>query len=233
MIVEDIAGFLDRGQIVDLSKKVSPGSASGPFETGARMYKIEPFLYPPGELMHRISMESHISTHIEAPNHYVTPRYNRESKDISELPLAAFLGAATLVDCRALPPRTAIGREILGREGIKPKDIVLLGNSTYAPGDRCFLAKDGAEFLVEKSVRMVGIDDTVYGENPEYRLRVFEKYFTHDLLLTHEIPFIEGLANLDELHAKRFFFMAIPAKMGGLEAFPVRAVAVVWTGDSR
>lgn len=227
MNIDDLKSFIEEGQIIDLSKKVMPGGASGPFETGARMYEIEPFSYPPGELMHRISMESHISTHVEAPIHYVRPRYKREAKDISELPLGDFLGVAVFVDCRDLPAQTAIGTEILERAGIKEKDIVLLGNSVHSVEDRCYLAKEGAEFLVSRKVKMVGIDDTVYGENPKYRLKDFARYFTHDLLLTHDIPLIEGLSNLAALPAKRFFFAAVPAKMGGLESFPVRAIAIV------
>jgi kynurenine formamidase len=72
---------------------------------------------------------------------------------------------------------------------------------------------------------MAGIDDTVYGENPEYRLKALDKYHTHDLLLSNDIPLIEGLTNLGELQKQRFLFFAIPAKMGGLESFPVRAIA--------
>lgn len=226
MELEDLKTFLANAHVVDLSKKVSPGKAAGPFETGARLYQIEPFTYPPGELMHKISMESHISTHVEAPIHYVRPRYHREAKDISELPLSAFFGVAVLVDCHTFPPRTAIGKEILYRFPIMEKDIVLFGNSPHTTDDRCFLAREGVEYLVRKQIKMVGIDDTVYGENPEYRLKVFEKYYTHDLLLSNDIPLIEGLTNLGELTTQRFFFIAVPAKMGGLESFPVRAVAI-------
>jgi arylformamidase len=225
--LEDLGYFLVNARVVDLSKKVSPGKAAGPFDTGARLYQIEPFVYPPGELMHRISMESHISTHVEAPMHYVKPRYHREAKDISELPLSAFFGVAVLVDCRDLAPRTPIGRETIERFPILEGDIVLFGNSPNSPDERCYLAKEAAQYLVRKRIKMAGIDDTVYGENPEYRLKVFEKYHTHDMLLSNDIPLIEGLANLGEIKAERFFFMAIPAKMGGLESFPVRAVAVV------
>ena len=227
MDLDELGHFLASSRIVDLSKKVSPGKASGPFETGARLYQIEPFTYPPGELMHRISMESHISTHVEAPIHYIRPRYHREAKDISELPLSSFFGVAVLIDCRDLEPKTAIGRHILEKFPIAEGDIALLGNSRCVPDERCYLAKEGVEYLIRKRIRMAGIDDTVYGENPEYRLKVFEKYHTHDALLSNDIPFIEGLANLGEIQAQRFFFMAVPAKMGGLESFPVRAVAVI------
>jgi kynurenine formamidase len=226
MSLETIRACLAPARVVDLSKKVVPGNASGPFETGKRKYEIRPFTYPPGELMHMIEMESHISTHVEAPNHYVTPRYGKKAKDISEVSLERFFGIAVLVNCRSLPARTAIGRSILEQRGIEENDIVLFGNSPHLGADRCYLAKEGAEYLVEKKIKMAGIDDTVFGENPEFRLKVFEKYFTHDLLLSNEIPLIEGLSNLAGLTKERFLFIGIPARMGGLESFPIRAVAL-------
>ena len=224
--IEQINKFLSKARIVDLSKKVIPGKASGPFETGARKYEIEPFTYPPGELMHTIEMESHISTHIEAPNHYVTPRYGRKATDISEIPLEKLFGIAVFVNCKDLPAKTAIGVDILEKFKIKENEIVFFGNSPNAAEDRCYLEKEGVEYLVQKKIKMAGVDDTVFGENPKYRLKVFEKYHTHDLLLTNEIPLIEGLTNLGELRKERFLFLGFPAKMGGLESFPIRAVAI-------
>lgn len=224
--LEEISAYLARCRLVDLTRKVTPGKAKGPFETGSRLYEIEPFSHPPGELMHLIRMESHISTHLEAPNHYVTPRYGRKAKDIAQLSLKSFIGAALLIDCQSFPPRTAIGRRILESFQVREQDIVLLGNSPHSGDDRCFLAKEGVEYLVEKKIKMLGVDNSVFGENPRYRLREFDKYHTHDLLLSIDIPIIEGLANLDKIRRKRFLFLGIPAKMGGLESFPIRAVAI-------
>lgn len=224
--IEQIRTWVAHARILDLSKHVVPGGASGPFETGKRRYEITPFTYPPGELMHMIEMESHISTHVEAPSHYVTPRYGRKAADVSEVPLERFFGVAILVSCLRFPPRTPIGKSILKETGIQENDIVLFGGSRHPPEERCYLAKDGAEYLVERKIKMAGIDDTVFGEDPEFRLKVFEKYYTHDTLLSNGIPLIEGLCNLDQLTKERFFFVGIPASMGGLESFPIRAVAV-------
>jgi len=224
--IEEIKAFLSSARIIDLSKKVIPGKAAGPFETGARKYEITPFTYPPGELMHTIEMESHISTHIEAPNHYVTPRYGRKAKDISELPLEKLFGIAVFINCKDLPAKTAIDIAFLEKFEIKENEIVLFGNSSHSAADRCYLSKEGVEYLVQKKIKMAGVDDTVFGENPKYRLKDFEKYHTHDQLLSNEIPLIEGLANLGELRKERFLFIGFPARMGGLESFPIRAVAI-------
>jgi len=226
MRIEDVAVYLSKGRVVDLSKKVTPGKAEGPLDTGKRKYEIKPFTFPPGELMHNIEMESHISTHVEAPSHFVPARHGRSAHDVSEVALTKFFGMAVLVDCKDFPPKTAIGAEVLARFQIQENDIVLIGKCPHRGEERSYLVKEGVEYLLQKKIKMVGIDDTVYPENPELRPKDLKTYFTHDLMLSNEIPIIEGLANLGELKTSRFLFFGFPAKMGGLEAFPIRAVAI-------
>jgi arylformamidase len=229
MKFNDMVEYLSRARVVDLSKKATPGAAEGPLDTGKRKYEIEPFVYPPGETMHTIEMESHISTHVEAPSHFVPARHGKSARDISELPLNTFFGTAVLVDCNNLPPKTPIGRDVLGKFRIAEGDIVLIGKCPHGGNDRCYLAREGAEYLLEKGIKMVGVDDTVFPEDPEFEGKDLTKYFTHDLMLSHDIPIIEGLANLEELRKGRFLFFGFPANMGGLEAFPIRAVAIEGT----
>jgi len=226
MKIEDIVSYLSHARITDLSKKAVPGKAEGPLDTGRRKYEIHPFSFPPGETMHNIELESHISTHVEAPSHFVPVRHRRKGKDVTELDLRTFFGLAVLVDCQDLKPKTAIGRKILKGCQIEENDIVFIGKGPHERKDRCYLGKEGAEFLVEKKIKMVGFDDTVFPENPKYAGRNLKKYFTHDLMLSNSIPIIEGLTNLNKLKRKKFLFFGFPAKLGGLEAFPIRAVAI-------
>ena len=172
-------------------------------------------------------MESHISTHVEAPSHFIPVRYGRDANDISELALTKCFGMAVLVDCKDLPTRTAIGKEILRNFPIEENDIVLIGRCPYEGEKRCYSVKEGMEYLLQKKIKMVGFDDTVYPENPIINHPPdLNNYFTHDLMLSNDIPIIEGLANLLELRKSRFLFFGFPAKMGGLESFPIRAVAI-------
>lgn len=226
MRIADVAVYLAKGRMIDLSKKVIPGKAEGPVDTGPRKYEIKSFASPPGELMHNIEMESHISTHVEAPSHFVPVRYGRSAHDISEMALTKFFGIAVLVDCQDFAPKTAIGAEVLSRFQIQEDDIVLIGKCQHQGENRSYLVKEGVEYLLQKKIKMVGIDDTVYPENPELRPKHLKTYFTHDLMLSNEIPIIEALANLEKLKKPRFLFFGFPAKMGGLESFPIRAVAI-------
>jgi len=224
--LEQICSSLMNGRIVDLTKKVSPGRAEGPVGAGKRKYEIREFRYPPGEIMHFIDMESHISTHVEAPSHFVPVRHGRPAHDVSEIALDRFFGMSVLVDCKDLAPKTPIGAEILRQAQVRQDDIVLIGNCPHPGENRCYVARDGAEYLLERKIKMVGVDDTVFPEDPRVLGKEIEKYYLHDLMLSNEIPVIEALSGLDRLRKTRFLFFGFPAAMGGLESFPIRAVAI-------
>ena len=221
------AGVLTRSRIVDLSKQVAPGGAQGPPGAPARWYQIGRFIYPPGELMHYIAMESHISTHVEAPSHFLPARHNRPGDDVSEVPLDRFFGMAAFVNCRDMAENTQIGSDILKAFQIEVGDIVVVGNSPWHASQRPWLDSEGIDYLVDdRRIKMIGFDDTVYVERPEVSGKDLAGYYLHDKTLSNGIPVIEQMAHLNDLSQPRFFFMGIPAAMGGLDSFPIRAVAI-------
>ncbi len=235
MEIEQVAGYLNNGRIIDLTLKMNPGSTEGPSAKPSRRYEIKMFEFEPwkiwsgpGEIMHYVDMESHVSTHVEAPSHYIPARYGRSAPDLSEMPLSSFFGSAVLIDCQELGPQTPIGAEILKKFPICENDIVLFGRGQYIGPDgdeRSFLVKEGAEYLLGKKVKLVAFDDTIIPENPLV-MRNLGTMFTHDIMLSNGIPIIERLSNLDKLTKTRFLFFAFPPKMGGIDSFPIRAVAI-------
>ncbi len=227
MNLEEISAQLLKGRLVDLSKKVNPGGADGPLGAPKRKYEIELFTFPPGELMHNIVMESHISTHVEAPSHFVPVLHpGRDAEDVSEVALFKFFGMGTLLDCKNMPAKTQIGPAEIDKFDIRQGDIVLIGNSPHKAQERPWFTPEGTEHLFKKNLKMVGFDDSVYVERPEVSRVNLQGYIVHDLFLTAGVPVIEQLAHLGDLKKSRFFFMGIPARMGGLDSFPIRAMAV-------
>ncbi len=83
-------------------------------------------------------------------------------------------------------------KRIWMREG----DIVLIGNAPRTEPERCHLVKESAEYLLQKKIKMMGVDDTVFPEDLRYIFKDFHSYFVHDLLLSNNVPIIEGLGNL-------------------------------------
>ena len=235
MDIEQLAEQLSKGRVIDLSLKMNPGSTEGPSAKPSRRYELKRFEFEPwkiwsgpGETMHYVEMESHVSTHVEAPSHYIPARHGRSAPDLSELPLSTFFGSAVLIDCTELEPRTPIGAEFLQKFPIQEGDIILVGKGRhFGPDgdDRSVLAKEGAEYLLSKKVKLIAFDDTIIPENTQV-MRDLSTMFTHEVMLSNNIPIIERLTNLEELTKTRFLFFAIPPKMGGIDSFPIRAMAI-------
>jgi kynurenine formamidase len=233
--IEQMAEQLSNGRVIDLSLKMNPGSTEGPSAKSSRRYEIKKFEYEPwkiwsgpGETMHYVEMESHVSTHVEAPSHYIPARHGRSAPDLSELPLSTFFGSAVLIDCTELGPQTLIGAENLREFPIQEGDIVLVGKGQHIGpdgDDRSVLTKEGAEYLLSKKVKLIAFDDTIIPENTQV-MRDLSTMFTHETMLSNNIPIIERLTNLEELTKTRFLFFAIPPKMGGIDSFPIRAMAI-------
>jgi kynurenine formamidase len=233
--IEQITEQLSNGLVIDLSLKMNPGSTEGPSAKPSRRYEIKKFEYEPwkiwsgpGETMHYVEMESHVSTHVEAPSHYIPARHGRSAPDLSELPLSTFFGSAVLIDCTELGPQTLIGAENLREFPIQEGDIVLVGKGQHIGpdgDDRSVLTKEGAEYLLSKKVKLIAFDDTIIPENTQV-MRDLSTMFTHETMLSNNIPIIERLTNLEELTKTRFLFFAIPPKMGGIDSFPIRAMAI-------
>ena len=94
-------------------------------------------------------------------------------------------------------------------------------------GTHAYLGQTVARYLADLPAKMVGIDDSVFPENPAILLQDLTQYYLHDYLLSNEIPLIEGLVGLDRLPTDRFIFFGVPAAMGGCDSFPIRAMALV------
>jgi kynurenine formamidase len=82
-----------------------------------------------------------------------------------------------------------------------------------------YITEDGAIFLREQEVALVGIDshnidDTATNKRP-----------VHSILLKANILIVEHLTNLDLLPYENFLFSAVPPKIQGMGTFPVRAFA--------
>jgi arylformamidase len=96
------------------------------------------------------------------------------------------------------------------------------GRSWGLPGyfdEHPYLTGDAAAYLRNEGARLVAIDshnidDTTDPDRP-----------VHTILLDAQIPIVENLAGTERLPDEGFRFSAIPMKIQGMSAFPVRAWA--------
>ncbi len=216
-------------RIIDLTLPLVPGEGGRPLEIERhRTEELTPHepVDHPWYVMHRVQTISHIGTHIEAPYHCF-----ENGRDLGSIPLERLIGEAVVLDLGELPLDSLIGASemeaIAARAGgIRSGDIVLLrtgfADRRASPeyDHRPSLTADAMRFLVDRGVKLVGTDlSGLEGPQTPGHLDC------HLVLLGHDIPFIENVANLDELSQPRVFVCALPIPVRGLDAFPLRIVA--------
>ncbi len=162
------------------------------------------------------SMCAHTGTHIDAPLHYLADGVSLDALDFE-----SFAGPARVIHVDV--PR--IGSSELADCDIAPGERLLFKtrNSEAVWHDRPFtsefvhLTPDGAHFLVERQVRMVGIDYLSVGSDDRTGAE------THCILLGGGVWILEGL-NLKGVAEGRYELMCLPLKIAGAEGAPARAV---------
>jgi arylformamidase len=85
--------------------------------------------------------------------------------------------------------------------------------------DYCYLAPDGAEFLVAAGVELVGVD---YLSVEQFRSG---HHRTHRTLLERRVVIVEGLA-LADVAPGEYQLICLPLLLAGLDGAPARAVLV-------
>jgi len=162
----------------------------------------------------------HVGTHIDAPIHFI-----EGGATVDAIPLKSLLGRAYVVDLRKanvldaatlesarIPPRT---RRLLFKT--RNSELWTSGESNFK---RDFVAVDasGAEWLVKKGVKLVGVD---YLSVAPFN----DGVATHRILLEAGVVVVEGL-NLARVAKGRYTLYCLPVKLMGSDGAPARAVLV-------
>jgi arylformamidase len=167
-----------------------------------------------------ISMNVHTGTHVDAPAHFL-----QHGSTIDRTPLISLVGPCVVLDCTDV--KDVITAEHLERYAdlCSAGDIVLLktiNSDEPASGvfnkNFVFLAGSGAQLLADLEVKAVGIDYLGIERGQA-------DHATHEILLSQNIPIIEGL-RLAAVQAGNYFVCVAPLLVQGLEAAPARAFLI-------
>lgn len=172
-----------------------------------------------GANVSRISFGSHTGTHVDAAKHFFD-----DGQTVDQIELSKLIGPAILIAVDdSLPSVTA---DDLKRHDIGTHTRVLIRtrNSSYNTEsefrqDYTFLAPDGAEYLVNKGVELVGVDYLSVEQFHSGHHR------THLTLLGKSIVIVEGL-NLKGIEPGEYEFICLPLRLEGLDGAPARAVLI-------
>jgi arylformamidase len=176
-----------------------------------------------------IVFNNHIGTHVDAPLHLIAG-----GASVDMVSFDTFYGPAVILDI-PLGQNGAVGKAEMERckADIRKGDIVVvytgwgdrIGASDYA-SHHPYLTEDGAHWLAEKGVKMVGMD--VQSVDLPHSLRTKEfRYTSLRILLSRGIPAIHNVTNLESIRGKRVTLFALPINFHGADGSPARVVAQV------
>ena len=214
---------LPPGTIIDITR---PVSADLPVWPGDPPVVIEPVARLEdghAAAVSRLALGTHTGTHVDPPAHFLPGGVT-----VDALPLEVLVGpalvvgvrAAGLVDARrlaslAIPSGT---ERLLFKSERDAGDVA--GHGASGP-----VTADGARWLVERGVRLVGVD--TLSIEPATR-----DYPVHRTLLAAGVVIVEGL-DLSGVAAGRYRLVCLPLRIAGGDGAPARAILIAEEGSRR
>lgn len=214
-------------RVVDLSHPITAETQVYPGDPVPHIEQHSTIAHDGFNLM-SISMGSQSGTHVDAPYHF-----DDDTKRIDELPLALFVGPATVFDCGKLAPRQAITAALLGNQldKVQPGDIVLfktLWSQHYATDEyfnNPYLDAALVRELLDRGVLTFGLDAINIDETPDDE-HPGVGFPVHHLIAKAGGVICENLTNLEAIDFDRPVVSILPMKFIGIDGAPVRAVAM-------
>ena len=199
----------------DISQTLRPGlpvwPGDTPFSTGRRWTLGD----DSPVTVSRFETTVHAGTHADAPLHYAAT-----GASAADVPLDAYVGQCRVVDARGAGE--AISRAFVERTIVAPPPRVLFRTFTVFPHDRWVdrftVVEAGAiEALAGLGVRLIGVD------SPSLDPQASKTMDAHLAVLAADMRVLEGLV-LDDVPPGDYELIALPLKLAGLDASPVRAI---------
>ncbi|QWG17231.1 arylformamidase [Bradyrhizobium sediminis] len=162
-----------------------------------------------------IAMSTHCGAHVDAPLHY-----DPAGASIDGLDLGDFIGPARVVDARGNDPFCHFEEIAAALDGAPPRLLFKLmdrGDQMAWPTGFRTLAPETLERLALRGTRLIGVD--VPSVDPE----TSKDLPSHMVCRRHDIRIVENLV-LADVTPGDYELIALPLKLSGLDAAPVRAV---------
>lgn len=206
-------------KIHDVTLTIRPGMVVWPGDPQVELHRIQKIENGANANVSLIHMGVHTGTHVDAPYHFLL-----EGKAVDTLRLEVLIGPARVVE---LPDDVAqIDEKVVERfVDDKSADRVLFKtrNSRYwAEGQQEFqpgfvgITEDGAQALVAKGTKLVGID---YLSIAPYK----KSRPTHEVLLKSSMVVIEGL-DLSAVQDGLYTLYCLPLKFKDTDGAPARVI---------
>ncbi len=206
-------------RIYDISTPVRNGGVVYPGNPEIRIGPQQAISRGAGANVSSLALGSHTGTHVDAAKHFFD-----DGQTVDRIPLERLIGPAILLafdDALMSVGAADLQQHDIGKHTrvlLKTRNSSLLGRDDFVK-DYTFLAPDGAEYLVQRGVELVGID--------YYSIEQFHSghHRTHLTLLEKDTVIVEGL-DLSEPPPGEYQLVCLPLRLAGLDGAPARAVLV-------
>jgi len=161
-----------------------------------------------------ITLSPHVGAHADAPLHY-----GPDAATIGAVDLEPFLGPCRVVHAMACGPLILPAHLTDAIAGVPPRLLVRTAERAATRWTSDFTAFDPwtIAWLAGLGVRLVGID------TPSVDPADSKTLDSHQQLLAHDLRVLENLV-LDDVPPGDYELIALPLKLTGADASPVRAV---------
>lgn len=198
----------------DISPSISPSTPVWPGDT---VFTAEPTWQIAGGCpvrVSRMSLSTHTGAHCDAPSHY-----DPQGASIDEVDLTPYIGACRVIDCigaSVVEPRHVAH----ALHGVPPR--ILLRTYACAPQTRwdsafASVSAETIALLAKSGVALIGID------TPSLDPQESKTMDAHHAVHAHRMAILEGIV-LDAVPAGDYELIALPLKLSGMDASPVRAI---------
>lgn len=208
-------------RIYDISVAISPNTPVWPGDPKVLLERVSEIGDGSAFNVSRFEMSAHSGTHVDAPNHIL----DGDALTVDELDLKTLTGRVYVLH---LPDVDMITASVLENAEIPPRTRRVLfktrNSNSWAEQTSVFdqdfvaVSKDAAQYLVDKGVKLVGVD---YLSVAPYD----DTISTHEILLGAGIIIVEGL-DLSQVSQGRYTLHCLPLKLAGSDGAPARAILV-------
>jgi arylformamidase len=195
-------------QIFDVSVPIRTGMVTYPGDPTVELERVNAIAEGATANLTRIDMGAHSGTHVDAPVHFLDGAAGTES-----LPLDALLGPCVVVAAEDLTRDSVAAAPEAERVLFKTPNSELWARDEF-PEQFARLDGAGARLLVERGVKLVGVDYLSVGDHEAHRT----------LLGAGVVP-LEGL-DLRGIETGPYFLVCAPLRLVGSDGAPARVLLV-------
>ena len=221
-IINSITSSKTPTKYYDLTRPIGPDFAVFPGDPEFKIEKVKEIAKGNTYNLCYLHMGNHTGTHIDFPAHVIA-----NGKTSSDYPIDSFIGEGIIINVPDCEDEKSLGitSEFIKKQNIKKNDIIFFQTSNSKLPDNkisekfVYLTPQGADELINKQIKMVGIDYLSIDPLEEETLPSHKKLLSNNVLIVENLQ----LANIPSGRYKKI--IVSPPRLEKMDGLPVRVLA--------